>query len=114
MHCKTQLVPICTELISLFLRLVKIYLNLQKVEHNIWVFIFNHRETYVEREPGEKSNDRNDRAIREATMWYKKHLSDLDTDTTVVLITNDADNKQKAKEKGLTAFTSKYGNLTIL
>ncbi|XP_052815273.1 exosome complex exonuclease RRP44-like [Mya arenaria] len=63
------------------------------------------KDTYVEREPGEKSNDRNDRAIREASLWYQAHLTKLRTKISVVLVTNDADNRTKAKEKGLTAFT---------
>lgn len=63
------------------------------------------KDTYVEREPGEKSNDRNDRAIREAAVWYRNHLRNQNCKVKVVLITNDADNRTKAKECGLTAFT---------
>ncbi|KAL4234603.1 exosome catalytic subunit dis3 [Mactra antiquata] len=63
------------------------------------------KETYVEREPGEKSNDRNDRAIREAAYWYQQHLKKLESEIDIVLLTNDADNRTKAKEKGLTSFT---------
>lgn len=64
----------------------------------------HHRETFIEREPGESANDRNDRAIRVATKWYMKHLkaSDCDEDgLRVVLLTNDLGNKQKAEESGL-------------
>ncbi|XP_033754703.1 exosome complex exonuclease RRP44-like [Pecten maximus] len=66
------------------------------------------KHTYVERQKGESANDRNDRAIREATRWYQDHLradgqSDLIID--VVLLTNDADNRRKALEQGLKAFT---------
>jgi len=70
------------------------------------VVLFINRDTYIERQPGESSNDRNDRAIREAAHWYQAHLADMGTGTTVVLVTNDADNRAKAKEKGLSAFTS--------
>ncbi|KAH3778706.1 exosome complex exonuclease RRP44-like isoform X1 [Dreissena polymorpha] len=63
------------------------------------------KDTYIERAPGEKANDRNDRAIREAGLWYQKHLSCTGITTTVVLVTNDADNRAKANLKGLTAFT---------
>ncbi|KAL5022343.1 hypothetical protein ScPMuIL_001498 [Solemya velum] len=61
------------------------------------------RDTYVERKPGESSNDRNDRAIREACGWYVKHLEQ--SDVKVVLLTNDAENRKKAVDEGLTAFT---------
>ncbi|XP_064637468.1 exosome complex exonuclease RRP44-like [Lineus longissimus] len=65
-----------------------------------------HRETYVEREPRESTNDRNDRAIRRCVSWYKEHLSAISSDAaTVVLLTNDADNKEKACKEGLIAFT---------
>ncbi|XP_053400890.1 exosome complex exonuclease RRP44-like [Mercenaria mercenaria] len=63
------------------------------------------KETYIEREPGEKSNDRNDRAIREAAIWYRDHLSKQNCSVKIVLITNDADNRAKAKQSGLVAFT---------
>jgi exosome complex exonuclease DIS3/RRP44 len=32
----------------------------------------HHRDTYVERLPGESANDRNDRAIRVSCQWYSK------------------------------------------
>lgn len=36
-----------------------------------YVFVNEHRkETWIERQAGETSNDRNDRAIRVATTWY--------------------------------------------
>lgn len=65
------------------------------------------RDTYVEREPGESNNDRNDRAIRTATHWYNKHLLDSQRDVNsahrvkVVLLTEDADNRRKAEALGL-------------
>ena len=61
------------------------------------------RDTYVERDKGESSNDRNDRAIRQATKWYQGHLQEAGV--KVVLLTNDTDNRQKAKDLGLLAFT---------
>ncbi|XP_060606193.1 exosome complex exonuclease RRP44-like [Ruditapes philippinarum] len=63
------------------------------------------KETYVERERGETANDRNDRAIRKAGTWYRDHLSGQNSAVQIVLITNDADNRAKAKQKGLIAFT---------
>uniref|UniRef100_A0AAQ5X0P2 Exosome complex exonuclease RRP44 n=1 Tax=Amphiprion ocellaris TaxID=80972 RepID=A0AAQ5X0P2_AMPOC len=61
-------------------------------------------ETFIEREPGESANDRNDRAIRVAAKWYSQHLKTSESDTDglkVVLLTNDQGNKQKAEESGL-------------
>lgn len=63
------------------------------------------KDTYVERQPGETANDRNDRAIREAAVWYREHLAKQNCPVQVVLITDDADNRAKAKQKKLTAFT---------
>ena len=63
----------------------------------------------MERQPGESSNDRNDRAIREATLWYESHLKKVqdssETKIQVVLLTNDRDNMEKARQLGLKAFT---------
>uniref|UniRef100_A0A3P9P409 Protein DIS3 homolog n=1 Tax=Poecilia reticulata TaxID=8081 RepID=A0A3P9P409_POERE len=61
----------------------------------------HHRETFIEREPGESANDRNDRAIRVAVKWYSQHLKTLESgsdDLKVVLLTNDQGNKLKAEE----------------
>lgn len=61
------------------------------------------RETFIEREPGETANDRNDRAIRVAAKWYSQHLKKFESQTDglkVVLLTNDQGNKQKAEESG--------------
>uniref|UniRef100_A0A8C6Q5A8 Exosome complex exonuclease RRP44 n=1 Tax=Nothobranchius furzeri TaxID=105023 RepID=A0A8C6Q5A8_NOTFU len=65
------------------------------------------RETFIERQPGESANDRNDRAIRVAVKWYSKHLKTLESGPDglkVVLLTNDLGNKQKAEENGMVAF----------
>uniref|UniRef100_A0A1A8PEA2 Exosome complex exonuclease RRP44 n=1 Tax=Nothobranchius pienaari TaxID=704102 RepID=A0A1A8PEA2_9TELE len=67
----------------------------------------HHRETFIERQPGESANDRNDRAIRVAVKWYSKHLQTLESGPDglkVVLLTNDQGNKQKAEENGMVAF----------
>ncbi|XP_019715873.1 exosome complex exonuclease RRP44-like [Hippocampus comes] len=63
----------------------------------------HHRETFIEREPGESANDRNDRAIRVAAKWYSEHLAKPD-DPKLVLLTNDVANKQKAQESGLLVY----------
>lgn len=73
-----------------------------------------YRDTYVERQKGESANDRNDRAIREATLWYKNHLADhASEDIDVVLLTNDEDNRTKAKAEGLLSFTSMNFNFFL-
>uniref|UniRef100_UPI003AAC6BD3 exosome complex exonuclease RRP44 n=1 Tax=Centroberyx gerrardi TaxID=166262 RepID=UPI003AAC6BD3 len=67
----------------------------------------HHRETFIEREPGESANDRNDRAIRVAARWYSQHLKTPEADADglrVVLITNDQGNKEKAEEGGLLVY----------
>lgn len=73
------------------------------------------RDTYVERQKGESANDRNDRAIREASLWYKRHLEDHSSeDIDIVLLTNDEDNRTKAKAEGLQSFTGKIKTSTNL
>lgn len=62
----------------------------------------HHRATYIDREPNESSNDRNDRAIRVATAWYADHLKHVAVD--VVLLTNDRDNRDKAIKAGLKSY----------
>ncbi|BET02349.1 RNB [Nesidiocoris tenuis] len=67
-----------------------------------YVFVNEHRhETYVERNVGESSNDRNDRAIRVAALWYQNHLPTIKS----VLLTDDGENRRKAVEMGLTAMS---------
>jgi exosome complex exonuclease DIS3/RRP44 len=69
-------------------------------------FVFvneHHAETYVERKPGESANDRNDRAIRTAARWFGEHAvqkGGCDKDVGVVLLTDDVDNRNKAKKEG--------------
>ncbi|GAB1867172.1 Exosome complex exonuclease RRP44 [Camponotus japonicus] len=71
-------------------------------KRKFFVFINeHHRETYIEREPGEKINDRNDRAIRVAVKWYNNHLSFDDYNIKVVLLTDDVENRTRAAEDGL-------------
>ncbi|XP_064610549.1 exosome complex exonuclease RRP44-like [Liolophura sinensis] len=63
-----------------------------------------HRDTYVERKEGESSNDRNDRAIRQAVEWYQDHVTRAGG-AKIILLTNDADNKRQAVSLKLQAFT---------
>lgn len=68
-------------------------------------FLFNnehHQDTYIEREPKESANDRNDRAIRVSALWYKKHLKFSGKEHKIVLLTSDAGNKEKAVGLGIT------------
>uniref|UniRef100_A0A8C5GMX7 PIN domain-containing protein n=1 Tax=Gouania willdenowi TaxID=441366 RepID=A0A8C5GMX7_GOUWI len=81
---------------------------LHEKEKHFYTFTNEHRrETFVEREPGESANDRNDRAIRVAAKWYSQHLNTAETQAEglkVVLLTNDQGNKQKAEEGGLLVY----------
>ncbi|XP_024947689.1 exosome complex exonuclease RRP44 isoform X2 [Cephus cinctus] len=81
-------------------------------KRKFYIFINeHHKETYIEREPGEKVNDRNDRAIRVATKWYNKHLGLSQTrkedkhNIKVILLTDDTNNKELAVKDGLYAAT---------
>ncbi|PPR00807.1 hypothetical protein CVT26_012448 [Gymnopilus dilepis] len=82
-------------------------------EKKIWVFYNEYRsETAIIREEGETPNDRNDRGIRKATAWYNSHIKVNRPPIrgqaspklpTVVLLTEDAANRQKAEKEGLTS-----------
>ncbi|CAK1545869.1 unnamed protein product [Leptosia nina] len=63
----------------------------------------HHKDTYVERKPGEKANDRNDRAIRKAAKWYSGHLSKKGAGQflQVVLLTDDETNRKLAQEESI-------------
>ena len=65
-------------------------------------FVFSnehHSGTFIERQPSESPNDRNDRAIRKAAWWYSTHLPA--NAPPVILITNDQGNKQKAESENI-------------
>lgn len=77
-------------------------------KRKFYVFVNeHHKDTYVEREPGEKVNDRNDRAIRVAAGWYRTHVNagvfKEKNKIDVVLLTDDAANRDKALDKGVKA-----------
>ena len=68
----------------------------------------HHRETFIERERSESANDRNDKSIRTAVKWYSQHLvQGLKTTNIpkVILLTNDRENREKAKALNLSAHT---------
>ncbi|KAH9834605.1 RNB-domain-containing protein [Rhodofomes roseus] len=84
-------------------------------DKRIWVFYNEYRsETAVIREEGESPNDRNDRGIRMATAWYKTHISlarppvrgqPSRPSPTVVLLSDDVANRQKAEKEGLVSIS---------
>lgn len=61
----------------------------------------------MERIAGESANDRNDRAIRVATVWYEKHLKQSESNTSfrIILLTDDKKNLEKAREEGILCST---------
>ncbi|XP_071786889.1 exosome complex exonuclease RRP44-like isoform X2 [Asterias amurensis] len=65
----------------------------------------HHRATYSERKPGETANDYSDRLIRNAAKWYQDHLQQGKKPVSVVLLSNDKANRDKALEEGLLAYT---------
>ncbi|XP_045447025.1 exosome complex exonuclease RRP44 [Melitaea cinxia] len=70
----------------------------------------HHKDTYIERNPGEKPNDRNDRAIRRAASWYASHLSIKNMAgqfPQIVLISDDENNRKLAHEEGIVACSVK-------
>ncbi|KAJ7806157.1 hypothetical protein B0H14DRAFT_2876773 [Mycena olivaceomarginata] len=82
-------------------------------DKRVWVFYNEYRsETAIIREDNESPNDRNDRGIRKATEWYNTHIA-LSRPVirgqakpqipTVVLLTEDAANRNKAEQSGITA-----------
>jgi len=63
----------------------------------------HHKETYITAHAGETPNDRNDRAIRVAAAWYVARLPTM----RIILLTDDANNRLKAKEMGVEALSSR-------
>ncbi|KAK9466930.1 hypothetical protein V1512DRAFT_262676 [Lipomyces arxii] len=64
------------------------------------------QETFVQRKPNETVNDKNDRAIRTACVWYRVHLEEAVNGTgktapAIVLLSDDRDNLTKAQELGI-------------
>lgn len=74
-----------------------------------YVFVNEHlKATYVERKVGESVNDRNDRAIRKAAIWYQEH-----TGIKSVLLSDDKANRLTAIDKNILAFSlSEYADAT--
>ncbi|KAG6799814.1 exosome complex exonuclease RRP44 [Apis mellifera caucasica] len=75
---------------------------INNVHRKFYVFINeHHKETYIERNPGESINDRNDRAIRTAAKWYNAHLNLDPVKIKTILLTDDAKNRQLAENEGI-------------
>jgi exosome complex exonuclease DIS3/RRP44 len=69
-----------------------------------------HAETHIRRFESETINDRNDRAIRHAALWYKNHLAKATGGTQslapeIVFLTDDRANRNYAQKEGLMAAT---------
>eukprot|EP00903_Cladosiphon_okamuranus_P016114 g14871.t1 len=86
--------------LSLFRRLKQ----LLKDDSRVFIFFANehHSKTFPEEIKGESPNDRNDRAIRIATLWFCQQLDDP---AAVTLLTNDRANLALAKEADIQAMT---------
>jgi len=89
-----------------------IYKRLKDIISNpkkkFYVFVNEHRkETYVEREPGESANDRNDRAIRVACQWYQEHFKDSPDlgKVKAVMLSDDKKNRELGDEMGVASFS---------
>ncbi|XP_033334555.2 exosome complex exonuclease RRP44-like protein Dis3 [Megalopta genalis] len=79
---------------------------ISETHRRFYVFVNeHHKETYVERRPGESMNDRNDRAIRVATKWYNTHLAAINCTIKTVLLTDDAKNRELAEKEGIPVLT---------
>ncbi|KAG5979568.1 hypothetical protein E4U55_005013 [Claviceps digitariae] len=82
-------------------------IGLTKSEDKRFYVFFNdfRLETYINREPNETVNDRNDRAVRQAVKWYGEHLSRTKAAKVpaIVMLSDDQENLRKAREQNLNA-----------
>jgi exosome complex exonuclease DIS3/RRP44 len=107
-HDVIVLQTILEELKARSLPLYNRLMALTKSEEKRFYLFFNEfrSETSVKREEGETINDRNDRAVRVAAAWYTSHLlSTKRKSPTIVILTNDQDNRRKSKAAGATALS---------
>ena len=81
---------------------------LTRSESKRFAVFFNdfRQDTFIVRDQSESINDRNDRAVRRATKWYGEHLQHavksnrrFSVVPTVVMITDDRGNLEKAKKE---------------
>ncbi|WFD41935.1 exosome catalytic subunit dis3 [Malassezia psittaci] len=76
----------------------------QDPDRKFWIFYNDfHTGSKVIRDDDETPNDRNDRAIRQATAWYSAHLKQSGLPLRAVLVSDDVDNVHKARKQGLDA-----------
>ncbi len=83
-------------------------MSLTQSEDKRFYLFFNEfrSETAVRRAEGETINDRNDRAVRDATAWYTAHLAQVTKKPpTIVMITNDQENRKRAKKERVSALS---------
>ena len=104
---QTVLEEVKNRSLPLYHRLVALTKNEDK---RFYVFFNDFRlETYVNRDPGESINDRNDRAVRRACTWYSEHLQQAVRDRqskrcpAIVMLSDDKANLKKAGSDDLTA-----------
>ncbi|ORY87156.1 hypothetical protein BCR37DRAFT_343006 [Protomyces lactucae-debilis] len=69
-----------------------------------------HVETQVNRSAAESINDRNDRAIRVASLWYKNHLAKATRGTQnrapeIIMLSDDRANRTFARSEGVVAYS---------
>lgn len=79
-------------------------------EKRVYVFHNEFRiETHIVREKNESINDRNDRAIRAVASFYTSHLKTHAKGDfpipEIILLSNDKDNRAKAKAQGITTLS---------
>lgn len=87
-------------------------IGLTKSEDKRFYVFFNEfrLETYINRERGESINDRNDRAVRQATKWYGEHIQQAVNGSSkskvcpsIVMLSDDKENLRKARAEKLSA-----------
>ena len=110
-HDVIVLQTVLEELKNRSLPLYNRVMALAKSDEKRFYLFFNEfrAETAVRREEGETINDRNDRAVRKAAAWYAAHLAAVmkkgTRAPTIVVLTNDQDNRKKAQKEDITALS---------
>ena len=104
---QTVLEEVKNRSLPLYHRLIALTKNEDK---HFYVFFNEFRlETYVERDANETINDRNDRAVRKACVWYAEHLQQAVMARksarcpAVVMLSDDRENLRKAEQDGIAA-----------
>ncbi|KAK6381020.1 exosome catalytic subunit dis3 [Exophiala oligosperma] len=107
-HDVIVLQTVLEELKNRSLPLYNRLMALTRSEEKRFYLFFNEfrSETAVRRTEGETINDRNDRAVRMAASWYTSHLAKVTKKPpTIVMLTNDQDNRRKTKKEALVALS---------